>query len=73
MFRFNTRREDIQIIVVDDNSDNIIVDDFPGINKKNIEIYLLGKIKALDMQEMLDYLKLKASGYYLQMQMTFSI
>ncbi|WP_295811949.1 glycosyltransferase family 2 protein [uncultured Apibacter sp.] len=39
-------REDIQIIVVDDNSDNIIVDDFPGINKKNIEIYFTRENKG---------------------------
>lgn len=34
-------RNDIQIIVVDDNSDPNIVDfsDFPGLNKKNTEVY----------------------------------
>ncbi len=34
-------REDIQIIVVDDNSDPAIVDfeRFPGVNKKNTEVY----------------------------------
>jgi glycosyltransferase involved in cell wall biosynthesis len=36
------RREDIQIIVVDDNSDETVVDfnNFPGLNDKYVEMYL---------------------------------
>jgi glycosyltransferase involved in cell wall biosynthesis len=35
------RREDIQIIVIDDNSDGNIVDfkKFPGLGEKNVEVY----------------------------------
>lgn len=32
-------RDDIQIIVVDDNSDNLDTINFPGLNKKNTEVY----------------------------------
>jgi glycosyltransferase involved in cell wall biosynthesis len=32
-------REDIQVIVVDDNSDNVDTISFPGLNKKNTEVY----------------------------------
>lgn len=32
-------REDIQVIVVDDNSDNVDTINFPGLNKKNTEVY----------------------------------
>ena len=32
-------RNDIQVIVVDDNSDNLDTINFPGLNKKNTEVY----------------------------------
>ena len=32
-------RDDIQVIVVDDNSDNLDTINFPGLNKKNTEVY----------------------------------
>lgn len=32
-------RDDIQVIVVDDNSDNLNTINFPGLNKKNTEVY----------------------------------
>lgn len=39
------KREDVQVIVVDDNSDVKCVDfcDFPGLNEKSVEIYFLKK------------------------------
>lgn len=46
-------REDVQIIVVDDNSDPNIVDfdKFPGLNRSNVEVILQKKEKVQDMPE----------------------
>ena len=41
-------RDDVQVIVVDDNSDPAIVDfnHFPGLNQKNVEVYFTKKGKG---------------------------
>lgn len=46
-------REDVQIIVVDDNSDPNIVDfdKFPGLNRSNVEVIFTKKEKVQDMPE----------------------
>ena len=46
-------REDVQIIVVDDNSDPNIVDfdKFPGLNRSNVEVIFTKEGEVQDMPE----------------------
>lgn len=58
------KRNDVQIIVVDDNSDPGMVDfsKFPGLNETNIEVYFTKEGKGAGYAKISVYQKQKENG-----------